>query len=311
MQHPARRGRLFVVTRRGWLLFTAMAVLWGIPYLLIRVAVRQLDPGVLVLFRTAPASLLLVPVVTHQRAWPALVRNIRWIVVFGVVEFGVPWFLMSTSERHINSSLTSLIICAVPLFSVVAGRLSNHHEPIGVRRFSGLICGALGVALLVGLDLKGGSITWIGLMLIVCMGYSIGPIILATKLRDVPGPAVVCGATGIVALGWIPYVSLHWPAHVSGETWTSVGVLSVFCTAGAFLVFGELVKEAGSSRSVVVVYSNTALAVLLGVVGLHEPFTVGIALGFPLIVLGSYLATGVARRVADDVGRHPDVALHD
>ena len=141
-----------------------MAVLWGIPYLLIRVAVRQLDPGVLVLFRTCPASLLLVPVVTHQRSWPALAKNLKWIVVFGVVEFGVPWYLMSTSERHINSSLTSLIICAVPLFSVVASRLSRHHEPIGVRRVSGLIAGADGVALLVGLDLKGGSITWIGLM---------------------------------------------------------------------------------------------------------------------------------------------------
>ena len=288
-----------------------MAVLWGIPYLLIRVAVRQLDPGVLVLFRTCPASLLLVPVVTHQRSWPALAKNLKWIVVFGVVEFGVPWYLMSTSERHINSSLTSLIICAVPLFSVVASRLSRHHEPIGVRRVSGLIAGAVGVALLVGLDLKGGSITWIGLMLIVCVGYSIGPIILATKLRGVPGPAVVCGATGVVALGWLPYDLFHWPVHVSTETWTSVGILSVFCTAAAFLVFGELVKEAGSSRSVVVVYSNTALAVLLGVIGLHEPFTVGIAVGFPLIVLGSFLATSVSRGVADDAGRHANLAVHD
>jgi drug/metabolite transporter (DMT)-like permease len=288
-----------------------MAVLWGIPYLLIRVAVRQLDPGVLVLFRTAPASLLLMPVVTHQRAWGQLVKNLEWIIVFGVVEFGIPWYLMSTSERHINSSLTSLIICAVPLFSVLASRFTRSHEPIGARRLSGLVAGAVGVALLVGLDLTGGSITWIGLMLLVCVGYSIGPIILATKLQNVPGPAVVCGAAGVVALGWIPYDAFRWPAHVSGETWTSVGVLSVFCTAGAFLVFFELIKEAGSSRSVVVVYSNTALAVLLGVVGLHEPFTIGIALGFPLIVFGSYLATTVARAVGDDAGRDANLAVNE
>ena len=288
-----------------------MAVLWGIPYLLIRVAVRQLDPGVLVLFRTAPASLLLMPVVTHQRAWGQLVKNLKWIIVFGVVEFGIPWYLMSTSERHINSSLTSLIICAVPLFSVLASRFTSSHEPIGARRLSGLVAGAVGVALLVGLDLKGGSITWIGLMLLVCVGYSIGPIILATKLQNVPGPAVVCGAAGVVALAWIPYDAFRWPAHVSGETWTSVGVLSVFCTAGAFLVFFELIKEAGSSRSVVVVYSNTALAVLLGVVGLHEPFTIGIALGFPLIVFGSYLATTVARAVGDNAGRDANLAISE
>jgi drug/metabolite transporter (DMT)-like permease len=299
------------VTRRGWLLFTMMAVLWGIPYLLIRVAVRQLDPGVLVLYRTAPASLLLMPIVTHQRAWGQMVKNLKWIVVFGVVEFGVPWYLMSTSERHINSSLTSLIICAVPLFSVLASRFTRSHEPIGARRLSGLVAGAVGVALLVGLDLKGGSITWIGFMLLVCVGYSIGPIVLATKLQSVPGPAVVCGAAGVVALGWIPYDVFHWPTRMSAETWTSVGVLSVFCTAGAFLVFFELIKEAGSNRSVVVVYSNTAIAVLLGVVGLHEPFTIGIALGFPLIVLGSYLATAVASGVGDDAGRDANLAIYE
>ena len=287
-----------------------MAVLWGIPYLLIRVAVRQLDPGVLVLARTGPASLLLVPVVTRLRAWPSLVRNLKWIVVFGVAEFGVPWYLMATSERHITSSLTSLIICAVPLFSVVMVRFTSAHEPIGRRRLVGLLAGATGVVLLVGLDLTGGSITWIALMLIVCVGYSIGPIILATKLVDVAGPVVVCGATGVVALAWIPYDTRHWPTHVAGETWTSIAVLSLFCTAGAFLVFFELIKEAGSSRSVVVVYSNTALAVLLGVIGLHEPFTIGIALGFPLIVVGSYLATSVAGR-AHDARRHADLAVND
>jgi drug/metabolite transporter (DMT)-like permease len=288
-----------------------MAVLWGIPYLLIRVAVRQVDPGILVLGRTGPACLLLAPVVTRQRAWGALVRNLRWIIVFGVVEFGVPWYLMSTSERHISSSLTSLIICAVPLFSVAAARLAGHHEPTSSRRWGGLLAGVLGVALLVGLALKGGSITWIGLMLIVCVGYAVGPIVLATKLHDVPGPAVVCGATGVVALAWIPYDLFHLPTHVNAETWTSIGVLSVFCTAGAFLTFFELIKEAGSSRSVVVVYSNTAIAVLLGVVGLHEAFTVGIALGFPLIVVGSYLATSVGGGGEVHAHRDADLTVHE
>lgn len=288
-----------------------MAVLWGIPYLLIRVAVRELDPGAVVLFRTAPAALLLMPVVIRRRAFPALRKNLGWITVFGIVEFGIPWYLMSTSERHINSSLTSLIICAVPLFSVVASRFTRSHEPISARRLVGLIAGAVGVALLVGLDLTGGSLTWIGMMLLVCVGYAIGPIILATKLQSVPGPAVVCGAASVVALGWIPYDVFHWPSRVSAETWMSVGVLSVFCTAGAFLVFFELIKEAGSSRSVVVVYSNTAIAVLLGVVGLHEPFTIGIALGFPLIVLGSYLATSVTHGVSHDADRDTNLPIYE
>jgi drug/metabolite transporter (DMT)-like permease len=274
-----------------------MAVIWGIPYLLIRVAVRQLDPGVLVLMRTAPAALLLAPLVFAQRQVPALIKNFKWIALFGVVEFGVPWYLMATAEKHITSSLTSLLICTVPLFSVIGQRIRRTEGTIAPRRYLGLGIGALGVAFLVGLDLKGGSIAWIGLMMVVCLGYTIGPIILATKLTHVAGPTIVMGATAFVSLCWIPWDLAHWPAHVSSETWSCVAVLSVVCTAGAFLVFFALVKEVGATRAVVVTYINTAIAVVLGIVGLHEPLTTGIIVGFPLVIVGCVFATSSRRPV--------------
>ena len=269
-----------------------MAVLWGIPYLLIRVAVRNLDPGVLVLGRTAPAALLLLPMVGSRRQFRVMARNLKWIAVFGVVEFGVPWYLMATAEKHITSSLTSLLICAVPLISVVAQLIRRTEDRINPGRVAGLVIGALGVAFLVGLDLGGGSIKWIGLMMIICVGYTIGPIILATKLTHVPGFVVVAGATTFVAICWIPWSIAHWPTHFSAETLSCVAVLSVACTAGAFVTFFELVKEVGSTRSVVVTYLNTAIAVVLGIIGLHEPLTAGIMIGFPLVLLGSIFATG-------------------
>jgi drug/metabolite transporter (DMT)-like permease len=282
---------MFFMSRRGWTLFLAMAVIWGIPYLLIRVAVRQLDPGVMVLLRTAPASILLTPIVVARRQISVLLKNLRWIIVFAVVEFGIPWYCMSTAEKHISSSLTSLLICCVPLFAVLAQRLRPSGEHISRRRYFGLGIGAVGVALLVGLDLRGGSITWIGLMMVVCLGYCFGPMILATKLAHVPGVVVVAGATAFVALCWLPWAVVHWPSHVSGETWSCMAILSVVCTATAFLVFFELVKEVGSSRSVVVTYFNTAIAVVLGVVGLHETLTAGIIFGFPLVLVGCVFAT--------------------
>jgi drug/metabolite transporter (DMT)-like permease len=282
---------MFAMSRRGWTLFLAMAVIWGIPYLLIRVAVRQLDPGVMVLLRTAPASVLLMPIVVAKRQIPVLLKNLRWIIIFAVVEFGIPWYCMATAEKHISSSLTSLLICCVPLFAVIAQRFRRSGEQISQRRYFGLGVGAVGVALLVGLDLRGGSITWIGLMMVVCLGYCIGPMILATKLAHVPGVVVVAGATAFVAICWVPWSAVHWPSHVSGETWSCMAVLSVVCTATAFLVFFELVKEVGSSRSVVVTYFNTAIAVVLGVVGLHETLTAGIIFGFPLVLVGCIFAT--------------------
>lgn len=279
------------MSRRGWTYFLAMAVIWGIPYLLIRVAVRQLDPGVLVLARTAPAALLLAPLVIAHKQLPALFMHFKWIAVFGVVEFGVPWYFMATAEKHITSSLTSLLICCVPLLSVIGQRIRRTEGHIAPRRYVGLGIGAVGVAFLVGLNLKGGTITWITMMMLVCVGYTIGPILLATKLKDVAGPTVVMGATAFVALCWIPWALAHWPAHVNGETWSCAAVLSVVCTAGAFLIFFELVKEVGATRATVVTYVNTAIAVALGIIGLHEPLTIGIAVGFPLVITGCIFAT--------------------
>ena len=302
------------MSRRGWLLFTTMAVIWGIPYLLIRVAVREVDPGFLVLARTGPTAILLLLLVIGRRQLSLMVSHFKWITIFGVVEFGVPWFFMSTAEKHITSSLTSLLISVVPLLSVVLQRFRRTKEHISRRRYMGLFIGAIGVALLVGLDLTGGSITWIAMMMMVCVGYTIGPIILATKLAHVPGTVIVAGATAFVALCWVPWSIAHWPAHLSSETLSSIAVLSIVCTAGAFLVFFELVKEVGAIKSVVVTYVNTALAVVLGVLGLNEPLTIGIILGFPLVLIGSIFATSSTTRTVsldDIVSGDPDLVVNE
>ncbi len=294
-----------------------MAVIWGIPYLLIRVAVRQLDPGVLVFLRTAPAAALLWPLVIARRHVPAVLAHWRWIVIFGVVEFGVPWYFMASAERHLTSSLTSLLICCVPLLSILGQRLRPGREPVSRRRYAGLLTGVVGVALLVGFNVQSGSLIWMGAMLVVCVGYTVGPAILSSKLASVPGLAIVAGATTVVALAWLPWTVARWPERVNAETWSSVAVLSVVCTAGAFLCFHELVKEAGPSRATVVTYVNTALAVVLGVAILNEPLTTGIVLGFPFVLVGSVLATSAPRAAslrvgsADEGHRDPRLTSHE
>ncbi len=280
------------MTRRGFWLFTALSVLWGIPYLLIRVAVRQVDPSVLVLARTLPASLLLLPLVIYRREFSSMVKNLKWIVIFGVIEFGVPWYFMGTVEKHVTSSFTSLMIATVPLFSLVISKIRKVQENMTIQRWSGLAIGAAGILSLVGFDVRGSALKWAGLMLLVCVGYAAGPVILATKVREVAGIAVVAGATGVVGLLWIPYSVSHWPHAVALKTVLALAALSVACTVGAFLVFFELIKEVGAARATVVTYMNTAIAVVLGIVFLNEPLTTGIAIGFPLVLVGSYYATG-------------------
>ncbi len=280
------------MSRRGWTLFLVMAVIWGIPYLLIRVAVRQLDPGVMVLLRTAPASLLLAPIVIARRQIPVLLANARWIIVFAVVEFGIPWYCMSTAEKHISSSLTSLLICCVPLFAVlVAARTTHRRTHLATslprtrhrRRRRGASRRTRPARWVDHVDRPDDD----RLSRLLLRSDDPGDEVGARARRRRGGRRHRVRRALLDPVG----ASSHWPTHVSGETWSCMAVLSVVCTATAFLVFFELVKEVGSSRSVVVTYFNTAIAVVLGIVGLHEALTAGILLGFPLVLVGCILAT--------------------
>jgi drug/metabolite transporter (DMT)-like permease len=285
------------MSRKGVLLFLAMSTIWGIPYLLIRVAVRHLDPETLVLGRTLPAALLLAPLIIHRGWFRLTYKNLGWIGAFAFIEFGVPWYVMGSAEKHLTSSLTSLLVCMVPLFLVIAHKAQTRSEKIGGRRLLGLALGTSGVVLLVGLDVRGGSLFWVAAMFLVAIGYSIGPIILATKLAHVPGPAIVWGSVSLVSIVYLPWAGTHLPSHISAETIWCVATLSVVCTALAFIVFFELIQEIGAARSGVVTYANTAIAVILGVVLLSEPLKIGILVGFPLIVIGSVLATSSVKPV--------------
>jgi drug/metabolite transporter (DMT)-like permease len=283
------------MTKRGWILFLTLSVLWGIPYFMIRIAVRQLDPATLVFARTFPAAVLLMPLAIQRKVLGTLRNKWGWLLAFSVIEFGIPWFLMGSSERHLSSSLTGLMVASVPLGSITLTKLLHPSERIHARRILGLAVGSVGVVTLVGLDVHGGSLLWIGAMLIVVTGYACGPMILALRLHEASGLAVVASSVSIVALAYLPWGVSHWPAHLKIETWLSVAGLSMLCTVAAFLVFFALIQEVGPSRGTVITYFNTAVAVVLGTLVLHEPLTTGILIGFPLIIVGSVFATSQAR----------------
>ena len=143
-----------------------MSIIWGIPYLLYawRYAISIPVSGP----RThRPRGALLMPLVYRCGQLDVLFKNIIWIAVFGVVEFGIPWYLMATAENTHEFTDQSVDLRGSAL---LGGRPANppHRGTISFLATRGLLVGALGVALLVGLDLKGGSITWIGLMMIIC-----------------------------------------------------------------------------------------------------------------------------------------------
>src|SRR5437016_5505677 len=280
------------MSRRGLLLFAAMCVIWGVPYLLIRVAVGEISPATLVFVRTAIAAVILLPFVLARSGWRSIGGRWPALVAFAVVEVAAPWFFLSSAEQHITSALAGLLISAVPLVGVVIAAALGNREHLGLASMSGLLVGLVGVALIVGFDLRASDATALVEIALVVVGYSLGPAILSRYLSDVPSVTVIGIALTLCALAYAPAAAVQWPHAIpSLSVLGSVAVLAVLCTAVAFLLFFALIAEIGPVRATVITYVNPAVAAILGVAVLHENLTLGMGFGFALVLAGSVLAT--------------------
>jgi drug/metabolite transporter (DMT)-like permease len=280
------------VSRRGLVLFAAMGVIWGIPYLLIKVSVAAVTPASLVFIRTAVGALLLLPFALSRGDLRAVLTRWRVLLVYTAVEIGVPWLMLSDAERSLTSSLTGLLVATVPLVGALLARFVRSGDRLAPVQVAGLLVGLAGVAAVVGVDLAHGSVRAFGEMTVVVVCYAVGPVIIARRLGGVPALGVVAVSLAFTALAYAPVGATQLPHAMPGwQVVAALAGLSVVCTAAAFLVFFALIGEIGPVRATIITYVNPAVALLLGVVLLHEPFTPGAGLGFALILAGSYLAT--------------------
>src|SRR5256886_2468425 len=265
--------------------------MWSIRYRLIRGEGGGLSPATLVFFATLIEEFLLLPLAARRRQLGPLMRHWKALLVFAAVEIAIPWFFLASAEQRLSSSLAGLLIAAVPLVGALLGWATG-GERLGPLRLLGLLLGVAGVAALVGLDLHASDAWALVQMVVVIVGYAVGPFLLARYLSEQPGLAITAASLALTALAYLPAAIVqlprHWPA---GNVVGSIVGLSVVCTAAAFLLFFALIAEVGPVRATVITYINPAVAVALGVLLLHEPFTVGIAVGFALVLAGSVLAT--------------------
>jgi drug/metabolite transporter (DMT)-like permease len=285
------------ITRRGWLLFAAMCVIWGIPYLLIKVAVRDLSPATLVLCRTGIGALILLPIAASRDTLRPALRRWKPVLAFGAIEMALPWWLLSNAETKLSSSLTGLLVAAVPLAGALIVWTTGSRERPGALNAVGLLLGLAGVSALVGFDLGHVSARPVIEVAVVVVCYALGPIILARWLSDLPALGVITVSLAATAVLYIPIAAFTLPdARPAGNVILSVLVLSVLCTSLAFLLFFALIDQVGPVRATVITYVNPAVAALLGVTILDEAFTFGMVVGFALILAGSVLATRPSRR---------------
>jgi drug/metabolite transporter (DMT)-like permease len=252
--------------------------------------VAEMSPAVLVLARTTIGAVILLPFALLRVDLRAVLRHWRWIVAFAAVEIAIPWFFLASAEQHISSSLAALLIAGVPL--VGAAIALTGGERMSRTGLVGLLIGLLGVLAIVGLDFSASDIGSLVAIFIVVVGYALGPAILSRRLAGVSSMGVMSLSLTMCAIVYLPLAAVQLPtAPISLDAIVSVLILGIVCTAAAFLLFADLIVEVGPVRATVITYINPAVAAVLGVLVLNESFTVGMAVGFVLVIAGSALAT--------------------
>ena len=287
------------MNRRAWILFAFLGIAWGLPYLLIKVAVAEIPVPVLVFGRVALAALILWPIALRERAGAILRSHWKPLAAFAVLEFAVPWGLLSHAEKSLSSSTAGLLMASIPLLTVALSRLSGERERVGGLRAAGLVLGLLGVFLLAAPTLRGDAPAVLE-VLIAAACYAAAAIVAGRHLNGVPAFSMTAACLTLASAIYLPPAVLAWPeASPSPAALGSVAGLAVFCTALAFVGFFHLIREAGVNRAVLVTYLNPAVAGLAGILVLGEPVTLPGAMAFLLILAGSLLAaTGSVKRSA-------------
>jgi drug/metabolite transporter (DMT)-like permease len=301
------------VSARGWALFAAVSVIWGMPYLFIKIAVDEISPSVVAWSRLALAAAVLLPIAWRVGALRGLGARWRTLTVFAAVEMAIPWPLLGFGEIHVSSSLAAILIAAVPLFVALIATRFDHSERPTPTRLAGMLIGLAGVVALVGIDIggKGDELLGAFAILVVAFLYAIGPMIVKRRLSDVEPLGPVAASLGLATLLVTPFALADIPDSVpSGDTLASVAVLGLLCSALAFLLFFRLIAEVGPGKATVITYINPVVALALGVAVLDESVTTGVVVGLLLILAGSWLSTdgrlppGLAG-IAERAGRRP------
>jgi drug/metabolite transporter (DMT)-like permease len=286
------------MSRKGLILFLIAGTAWGLPYLFIRVAVEDFSTWTIVFARVLIGAAVLIPIAINRKVLKPALKAWPYVLAYAVIEMVFPWFLITEAERVINSGLAGLLVATVPFFGLLIGLFYQKDKSLAhPKTLAGLVIGFTGVTLLVGIDALSGhiSLPHVGMIILAALGYSVAPVIVATRIPKVSAVAVNGLAMAIVAIVYAIPAALSLPAEIASnpplESWLSILGLGVICSAVAFVAFFQLIREIGSTRSTLVTYMNMAVAVILGILILDEPITAGILIGFPLVLIGSYLAT--------------------
>jgi drug/metabolite transporter (DMT)-like permease len=284
------------MSRKALLLFLATGLAWGIPYFFIQIALEDFSSYSIIFIRVLIGAAIMVPLALNSGALKIALKHWKWVLFFAVIEMIIPWWFITEAGKHISSGLTALLIATVPMFGVVVASLVGDKTIRNPKTLFGMAIGFAGVVGLVGIDSLQGIIDpiWVGAVILAAIGYAVAPAVIAYKIGFVPTTGVISLSMVFVGMAYLVPALTQLPQEIANvpslNSWLALAGLGAICSALAFVLFFALIKEIGAARSTLIVYINTLVALLLGVVFLNEPITPGLLIGLPLVLIGSWLA---------------------
>lgn len=282
------------MSRKGWALFALVGVLWGVPYLFMKVAVEELSTPVIVFSRLLIGAVVLVPLALYEKTLRPALKYWKYIALYAIAEMVIPWSLITNAQKDLSSGVVALLVATVPIWATLFAHHTGDSTAAHRTRIFGIALGLIGIVFLVGFESLNdvGNIRALIQVLIASASYAFAVNMITRKAPETSGVAINGIAMALSTVIFAPFAFTHLPSQMpsSKAILATIG-LGVICTALAFWVFFIVLKEIGAARASLVVYPNTAVAVVLGILLLDEQLTLAIAIGLPMVLLGSYFAS--------------------
>jgi drug/metabolite transporter (DMT)-like permease len=291
----------------------ALAAIWGSSFMFIKVAVREVTPGEVVFGRVLTGTLALLPAVPFLggwgRTWAGLRRFAGPLLLLGILNAALPFWLLAWSEKRLDSGLAAVLQASMPLFTALFVYWFMRSQRVTGAKLVGVFVGFLGVLLLVGAQPSGDVLSALAVLLTALM-YAGSSVYAGVRLRESPALVTSLGALGFATLVTLPLGLSELPNEA--PSWKAIGSIVALGAVGlsiAYLLYFTLIAGAGAPYAALVTYLVPALALLYGAVFLGEPVTATAVGGLALILAGVALGTGTvgSRRMGglleDHVGR--------
>ena len=246
------RSKLPKWPRRDALLLLCLSAIWGSSFLFIKLGVDALDPSVVVLGRTAVGVAILVPLLVGRGGLAPLRGSWRPLVVLGLVNNIVPFWLLAFAETRIDSGLTAVIQAAAPIFTVLLATRLDPEQAVRGLRLAGIATGFVGVALLVGVQ-RGSEVLGAVAVLGTALCYAVSVLYAGRTVRTLPPLQVSIGQLASAAVLIAPFALLQLPDETpSAETLLAVAALGALGSGLAYLLYFALIASAGASHAILV-----------------------------------------------------------